>query len=419
MRPTIPNLWMGSEPEQGHYGFHEELSDGRHILGRDRAGVNKLFFGVDDDGTLHSSNYVADLLDQGMPYSRVSSVPPGSTIVIDSSTREYEIHRPAPLTIGGTSAKDSARKARAHMNEVFDRLAEAFPRGPIYVAFSGGLDSTVILNLALQRWDDVVAVTFGVEDENGNVRESEDLVATEALAKHFGVRREVVTATPKDMLDSIDEVLVKGQDFRDFNVHCAMVNYQVARGIRRLSGGAPAVVLTGDGMNELTSDYSQVEYQGRTHYALPRMRPSAMRRFLVEGLDAGDREVGIYAAHGIQCIQPYLMALEPYLGLDASIVDRPMGKQLFARLTWGARLPEMVYNRPKVRAQEGSSGTPTGSMAVALDAGFDSDGLRRRFCELLGITDTQAKRFVRGGHYETLDELPLFPRERRDLAVIG
>ena len=94
----------------------------------------------------------------------------------------------------------------------------------------------------------------------------------------------------------IDPVLMYGQDWRDFNVHCGIVNLAIARAIRaEHHDGARPLLLTGDGMNELMADYSPVIHNELEYYSLPRLPPGRLRRFLVQGLDAGDREVGIFA----------------------------------------------------------------------------------------------------------------------------
>lgn len=413
MNPTIPNTWLNAAFGHGHFATHEIRDGGRHVLARDRAGVHKLFYGIDDNDGVRSSNYLADLLAAGIPFERTGSVPPGGTVEIQPARGVLEVRRGRGFSTGTRTPMAAAARVRTHLSETFDQLAERFPRKRVYVAFSGGLDSTVILALAKERWSEVVGITFGVEDEQGRLRQSDDLDASARLAEHFGIRREVIRAPPRQMLESIDPVLVKGQDHRDFNVHCGMVNWQLARGLAELASESDPLILTGDGMNELTADYSAVEYEGRVHYALPRLKPSQMRRFLVEGLDAGDREVGIYAAHGIRCVQPYLLTADTYLGLDGDILDQPMGKQKFVELTWGERIPDFVYRRPKVRAQEGSAGTATGSMAVALDAGFDSRALLRRFAELFGITERSARGLIRAGRYRSLETYPLSPALER------
>src|SRR5690606_12663968 len=127
-----------------------------------------------------------------------------------------------------------------------------------------------------------------------------DLYFARKVAAELGVPIEVIEASTQDLLDLVDDTLVYGQDFRDFNVHCGLVNAVLARGIqaRNADGDARPCVLTGDTMNELVSDYTPVQYGESEYYSLPQLSPGRLRRFLVSGLDTGDREVGVFARCG-------------------------------------------------------------------------------------------------------------------------
>ena len=77
------------------------------------------------------------------------------------------------------------------------------------------------------------------------------------------------------MLLALDDALCYGQDWRDFNVHCAIVNEIVARGhpaTTRPRTGARPFVLTGDLANELLADYTPVPYDGQGTTGCPRSR---------------------------------------------------------------------------------------------------------------------------------------------------
>jgi hypothetical protein len=208
-----------------------------------------------------------------------------------------------------------------------------------------------------------------------------------------------VSTTEDDLLDRLDSVLVDGADWRDFNVHAALVNAALADGIAGVADRP--IVLTGDLANEFLVDYEPETYRGVEHYRLPRLRPVALRTSLVRGLDTCNREMGIFASHGHRLVQPYAVAVDHYLSLDESFLRRAGRKQELSRIVFGRRIPEFVYARTKVRAQVGSA-TGGGVLGVCLDHGIDQRWLRRRFCQLHQIEDeSELDRFIRAGRYRS------------------
>ena len=165
-------------------------------------------------------------------------------------------------------------------------------------------------------------------------------------------------------------------------------------------------MLTGDGMNELLADYTPVEHAGRTFYRLPRMAPGRLRPHLVAGLDAGDREVGLFARHGIDVIQPYALCAAAYAALPDAFIATPGAKQRFVRALMGERVPAPIYARPKVRAQVGSASCVGGTLAVLAGAGIDAEHLAQRFAARIGLDPALLGSRIRAGRYRYPTEFP-------------
>src|SRR6185437_14973927 len=128
--------------------------------------------------------------------------------------------------------------------------------------------------------------------------------------------------------------------------HCALVNARIAEHLAetRASGGADRpVILTGDTMNELMADYVPVTFRGTEFYSLPKLAADKLRRFLVSGLDSGDREVGIFSHFGMDVIQPYAMLADVYASLPAAHVQNADAKQRLVREVMGDKIPAEVY----------------------------------------------------------------------------
>ena len=380
----------------GQFALHERDGTGGHVLSRDRLGVNKLFFALTEAGEIESSNLLFELLQRGHRLGSVWSVPSGHALALAPARGEYRLHRHAALDYAEADGEALVDGIRAALDATFARLAELLRGRRLFVTLSGGLDSTTVAMLAREHLGEFTAVTFALGGD------SDDLRHARLAARGAGVPLEVVTATADELLELLDLVLLHGQDWRDFNVHCGLVNAVIGRRLReRLGpdGGEPApVLLTGDSMNELMADYRPVLYKGVEYYGLPRINGAQLRRFLVTGLDAGDREVGVFNAFGLDTVQPYALAAEAYARVPAHRLEDPRAKQQLVRRVMGDRIPEAIYARPKLRAQVGSQEVG-GTLAAIADRGLDASALRRRFAGLLGVEERELGALIRGGRY--------------------
>lgn len=376
---------------RGHFATHERDGDA-HTLRRDPLGVNKLFFGL-DEGRVESATYLDDLRKGGWAPSQIWSVPSGHRVEIDLGARTLSVVKeagPEFVVDDDDSIEAHAARIRACLDDAFTSLADVL-EGELFVTLSGGLDSTGIAVLAKEHLGDFTAVSFTVEGED---REGGDLAAARRVADALGVRLLEVHMPREALAARVDDVIRWGQDWRDFNVHCGLVNLALAEALPR-----GATVLTGDGMNELMADYSPVEVEGRVLYELPRLSPGKLRRYLVQGLDSGDREVGIFARRGVRTVQPYLLCADAYAALPERFVAHEGSKQELVRHVLGASVPAFVYDRPKVRAQVGSSQEVGGTVRVTLEAGLDQAALSARFRELFGFSERDQRKLIRAGYY--------------------
>jgi asparagine synthetase B (glutamine-hydrolysing) len=383
---------------EGQFALVLESEEGA-VLVRDKHGVNKLFYAIREDGTLLVANYVLDLVDRGVPFDAVFSVPSGHYTRVDAQRQELENVRYYRLPEPREQALEGgARAIRAALELWFSRMARAFGNRAIRLCLSGGLDSSVIAALAARHFDDLTAYTYSyVEDDDGDL--SEDARYATRIAETLGMPLRLVKARREDLGRVARDALVHGQDWRDFNVHCAVVNELLAEAMAADAPPASQLVLTGDMMNEILADYTPISYAGVDYYRLPQLPPEKLRRTLVRGLDAGDREVGVFARHGIDLVQPYGLVLDHYLRIPLSKLGEAQ-KQNLVREVAGDLLPEFVLGRKKVRAQIGDSEEPSGILPLFVAQGWDSAWLVSAWCERFGIEDADVMgRFLRGGVY--------------------
>jgi asparagine synthetase B (glutamine-hydrolysing) len=386
--------------------------NGRIRLVRDRLGINKLFFAIEPSNRVTVGNYLVDLVASGIPVAQIYSVPAGHALDIDLEAKELSASRYFSVKLtdadfwGGLEGH--ALWIREDLDRWFAKLADQFGQRSVCVCVSGGLDSGLIAALANRYFTKVTFYTYGFVGGEGP---TDDAVYGRRLAEFLRRPSRYVPAGAAQVLGAIDRALLYGQDWRDFNVHCAMVNELVAQAIRQdwidAGEGEPPLVLTGDLMNEILADYTTVHYDGRTYYRVPRLELDALRTVLIKGLDAGDREVGVFARHGLDLIQPYGLLIDRFLDLPSALVTGPDPKQRLMRAIAGDLLPAWIFERGKVRAQIGSAKEPVGILPLMHEAGYDAGWLQTRFAQIAGVENASSlKDFIRSGRYRSTTMFP-------------
>lgn len=375
---------------------------------RDPLGIDKLFWARDAEGRLHFASRPRVLTAAGHRLADVAAVPCGAVVEITGAGRVARVgsvvppewfrndpdgHAPAP------GIEEIGARIRTTITRYLSALASELRPEEAYVCLSGGLDSSGIAAMAKAIFPSTVAVSFDLKRPGRDP--SDDRVAAGRVARDLGIPMLDVSVTEDELLDHLDTVLVEGADWRDFNVHAGLVNAALAAGIAPAVGTRRALVLTGDLANEFLVDYEAESYRGTVYYRLPRLRPAALRSWLVRGLDTSNREVGVFRAFGLPVVQPYAAAVDHYLAIPEEFLTREDRKNALDRIVFGSLIPEHVYTRKKVRAQVGSEEVG-GVLAACLDRGIDQAWLRRRFARLHGVEDdADLDRFVRAGRYRS------------------
>jgi asparagine synthetase B (glutamine-hydrolysing) len=374
------------------------------VLARDPLGLNKLYFTIDRERGVVAANYLADLIQAGIPFNTIYAVPAGTSVTIDPHARTIRLDRyhRLPATPAATDPGRCLEHARHRLSRHIAAAAASYPRDTVAVCLSGGLDSALIAALVRANFASVVAYTYAFDDHTGKL--SPDAVGARHLARRLDIPFRLVTADAGNVLSALPRAYRFGQDWRDFNIHCAVVNDILATAIAAdlSTTGTPVLVFTGDLMNELTGDYTTVRYRGQDFYALPSIPPHHARVSLVRGLQCGDREVGIFARHGLVTIQPYSQISDQLLQLPAVLP-----KQRIIRALAGTLLPDESYERPKARAQIGAPHATTGILPLMADSGRTGTRLEHEFRDALGITGHPSLRGrIRAGIYQFPSQYP-------------
>lgn len=370
----------------GQYAFAGARGDSA-MLARDPVGCNKLFFGHDSEGSLVVGNRISQLWQRKIPLASINSCPPGHVI---------EVTRAGVRDAGGTDISaapadpdfniaEFVAQSGSLLDQTFKWFAREFEGCRFVVCLSGGLDSSVIASFAAKHLKNVTAASFTYLSED-DLRSHARGAAVEGLTSASGDFRSAakvaaalrmplvpVIRSRQAVAGAVNSSVNLCQDWRDFNVHCATVNLFLARDIRAAFPGEKVVVLTGDLMNELVCDYREESVDGTLYYKIPRIPVERRRKYFVRGLDAGDREIGVFWAHGLVVAQPFTMLAERYMRIPAAQLEHADVKWTLNGPLLAPQLATHV-SKSKTRAQVG--GDDLGTLGIYHRLGIGEEQLR-------------------------------------------
>ena len=394
----------------GQFALVSEGKKGVFEAVRDPLGIGKLFYTRLDNGELLFSSQWPKLLPHGRP---VYAVPRGKQVRLSNDGERTLIKQLAPQTDMTRIFADAKFRTEDEFNSctegvlfktaLSERLEAAFQvisaletdGFTVFIALSGGLDSSIIARAAVKYLQAPIACTL-------DLGRSEDAEKSALITRAIGIKQIIFGTSETEILAAVDEAPLLCQDYRDFNVHCTALNILLARNIKDLARkmnvpAGKAIVLTGDTMNEFTCDYHEENVDGTIYYRLPRVDKKMLQMMLIGGLDTSDRELLPFSTYGLSCIQPFAAAYDLYSALPEYLFEIEDVK----RILNGHLVPSevlMLLPKSKLRAQVGSKE----SMGV-LGLCHHRKITERTFLEkLLGNKDPQKHLVpITMGRYET------------------
>ena len=151
----------------------------------------------------------------------------------------------------------------------------------VYVCLSGGLDSTIIAFLASKIFRKVTAISCSLvnskqykkylmdKDSKNKDYFSQDFLAAKKISALIGIDFKPIIFSEKDCLKDLKKAMYLSQDWRDFNVHCAILNYQIAKNLKNDKQYQYQPLITGDFMNEFVADYKEERINKKIYYNIP------------------------------------------------------------------------------------------------------------------------------------------------------
>jgi len=215
---------------------------------------------------------------------------------------------------------------------------------PVAFLASGGLDSTLILRLALDEGADVTAFTAGLHTD------SPDVIAAGNACREMGVKVSQVQPASWDMTKTIRHAIRTIEITMKAQVEIAPLCVALARAI---SGKGYKVILSGEGADELFGGYGNLMRKATTDLAWVQAR-----RASVEKMARGNcvRTNKSFMAHGVEARLPFLdRDLVEYV-LPMGTRSCPPGKVLLKQLAQRVGVPQWVIDQNK-RTFQGAGGT--------------------------------------------------------------
>ncbi len=371
----------------GQYAF-ALARDNAVYLTRDPVGCNKLFFGRNSDGDVVVANRVVRAWQCGVPLSAIGSCPPGHVLSVSGNG----IRRITGQDVSDLAADpelnvgEFQKTVGAALNHAFKWLASEFEDCRFAVCLSGGLDSSVVASFAAEHLPGTTAVSFTYLDDDDLGRHargepahqlasaSDDFRSAARVASALSMPFLPVVRSRQAVAVAVRSSVELSQDWRDFNVHCATVNLFLAQDMRAAFPDTRVVVLTGDLMNEFVCDYKEEHVGGSVYYRIPRVPSDRRRKYFVRGLDAGDREIGVFWNYSLIACQPFAVLAGYYMRVPAHMLDQPDIKwELNSPLLASPVVPHV--SRSKTRAQVG--GKDQGTLGIYHQLDIGEEDLRR------------------------------------------
>ena len=269
---------------------------------------------------------------------------------------------------------------------------------------SGGLDSTIITYLCKKIFKKVNAITcvflnkqdFKLYKEKGivNNKNYQDFVNAKLIAKKLKVNFFPVVRPLTNILSNLEKIMYLIQDWRDFNVHCGVLNYEISKFIENKKfRNLP--ILTGDFMNECFADYENEIINEKVYYKQLNINTSLRSKFLIDGLQSSDRENGIFQKKKLKIYQPYFCLLNQFKLVNKSFFKKNNKYSFMGKiLPYG--LFKLVGNQ-KRRAQ--ITDNDGGILNFFIKNKVDQEKLTKIFSKKNNLKINWIKKFIIFGKY--------------------
>ncbi|MGD9130110.1 MAG: asparagine synthetase B [Candidatus Bathyarchaeota archaeon] len=379
--PNLPDLpevneiveMLGSNPLKNAGNIIEKLAgsyvfafadSNKVIVGRDLFGVAPLYYGENDTVCAVASERKA-LWKTGV--ENVVSFPPGQLAVMDNhgfSFRTVKMLRMPPKET--VDLETAARALQLLLLESTRKRVSDLEA--VAVAFSGGVDSSVVAVLAEDAGLDVQLISVGLEGQR-------EVLFAEKAAEALGLPLHLRTYTVGELERTLAEVLWLIEEPNPVNACIAVPFYWLAETAANL--GYP-VLLAGQGADELFGGYQRY----LTEYS--RSDAEAVEQKLFHDVENAyqanfQRDNHVCSYHRVELRLPFIdrdvvdFGLRLPLRLKINSVEDKLRKRVLRRVAHNLEIPSFMADKPK-KAVQYTTGVTKALQCLAKDEGLTLRG---------------------------------------------
>lgn len=217
------------------------LTDKSYVAVRDHLGINPLYYTNDDD-----QFYFASTLSALVPLKKkILSLEPGTILYSNNVLETYYIPKPQPKVFSESEVLSSVRDSISQAVQM--RVDTDLPVGVIY---SGGVDSSIVLDQAVRFHSNVTAFTIGKEG-------SEDFEISKRFCNDRNIKQVIIPIRHSDLnLRAVKKTIQCVELAEYLDIINAVITMPLFREIQKQG---IKVVLSGDGSDELFGGYDMYD----------------------------------------------------------------------------------------------------------------------------------------------------------------
>lgn len=357
------NLWKNAEDIlrklDGSYVFAIAQSK-KAIVGRDSLGVNPLYYGENETVCAVASERKA-LWTLGI--KNVRSFPPGNLMVINAHGFAFNpIKTVTQPPIEQVELEMAAKRLQELLSKSTKERVSNLEN--LAVAFSGGLDSSVIAALAKTCGTEVHLVSVGLKDQL-------EILHVKAAAEALKLPLHLQKYRLNDVKRVLPNVLWLIEEPNVVNSSIAIPFYWTAEVASKLGC---KVLLAGQGSDELFGGYQRyLRIYSQSGTAAVR---DAMHKDVALTYETNlQRDNQVCSFHGVELRLPFLDREVVYfsLSLPASLkiefAENPLRKKVLRRAAQNLSIPSFIANKPK-RAIQYETGVDKALRRLAREEGL-------------------------------------------------
>jgi len=322
------------------------LKDNKLFVGRDPMGTTPLYFCEGEKFYALASERKALWL-LGVENERVKSFPPGNLAEMSSGgMRIQPVKVLEREKIREIDEDEAVKKIHSLLFRSVKERSVGLNR--VSIAFSGGLDSSIIATMIGKCVKDVLLISVGLEG-------SRDLEDAERISREIGLPFRAETYTISDVEETLPKVLWLIEEANALRAAICIPEFWLAEKSFKMGYRA---IFSGQGSDELFAGYHKyLRSYSESFSAVEENLYYDTLRLHENSLEPKEK---IYTFHNVEVRFPYVdydlasFALSLPVTLKISSSNDPLRKRILRKLAEYIGLPLEVYLKPKKAIQYGT-----------------------------------------------------------------